>query len=304
MKKDRHMFTAPNHLTFGDNSHGGVDPERLQLLGKQASVRYVEGGGSLTDAVADVLRDEGGLNQEHVKRVVENANNYAFESMFQKQAGSHRVINFEGGPADPATVMRELGVMSEPIKEKTAARRAVVHRSERFVPGMEGLEDAFSRSLEKSASASVGSYPYENPHRELFELRETVGRAKEELLTKMGSLNIAYEDAANRLYKEARQVVLNGHSPAVVSRVISAISPHSNFTKLALKKISEAFDADHPAVMDKTKTAGMINMNHPMCVAFHDFVKVASDHFRVAAAVDNLAEEYQLVDAKVREVLQ
>ena len=214
------------------------------------------------------------------------------------------MINFEGGPADPATVMRELGVMSEPIKEKTAARRAVVHREERFVPGLEGLEDAFASSLEKSASASVGGYPYANPHRELFELRETVGRAKEELLSKMASLNVAYEDAFDRLYKEARQVILDGHSPAVVSKVISAISPHPNFTKLALKRISQNFDADHPAIPGKTKVAGMINMNHPLCTTFNDFVKVASDYFRTSTAAEDLAEQYPVVDAKVREVLQ
>lgn len=303
MAKDRHMFAEPGSgLTIGDNGHRGVDAEWLQLLGKKASARYVDGGGSLTDAVTDVLRDEEGLSQEHVRRVVESANNYAFEALFQKQAGDHRVVNFDGGPADPAAVLRELRATDAPIHEKVAARRPVIRASERFVPGMEGLEDAFT-SMRKTASAAP-NYPYENPHRELFDLRETVGRAKEELLTKMASLGVDYDDSFMRLYKVARQLVLDGHSPAEVAQVITNISPHANFTKLALRRISDHFESDIPALPGKTKVAGMINLKHPLCIAFNDFVKVASDYFRTAAAIEDLAEQYQIVDAKVRRVLQ
>lgn len=303
MAKDRHMFAEPGSgLTVGDQSHRGVDAEWLQLLGKKASARYVDGGGSLTDAVTGVLRDEEGLSQEHVRRVVESANNYAFEALFQKQAGDHRVVHFDGGPADPAAVLRELGATDAPIREKVASRNPAISSSERFVPGMDGLEDAFT-SMNKTA-ASVQDYAYANPHRELFELRETVGRAKEELLSKMASLGMDYDDSFMRLYKEARQLVLNGHSPAEVAQVITSISPHANFTKLALRRISDHFEADVPALPGKTKVAGMINPKHPMCVAFGDFVKVASDYFRTAAAVEDLAEQYQIVDARVRRVLQ
>lgn len=303
MTRDRHMFAAPSsNPTVGDHSHRGVDPERLQLLGKQASARYADCGGSLTDAVADVLRDEEGLSQEHVKRVVENANNYAFEALFQKQAGDHRVINFDGGPADPGEVLRELGAAGEPVREKIAARRAVVRRSERFVPGIEGLEDAFT-GMSKTASA-VPDYPHVNPHRELFDLKEKVAAAKDHLLSRVPSLNVEFEESFDRLYKEARQVVLDGHSPATVSRVLVAVSPHPNFTKLALRKISERFDSDMPAIVEKTKTAGLINTNHPLCTSFHDFTKVAAAYFTTISAIEDLANEQKAVDAKVREVLQ
>ena len=83
-----------------------VDPEKLQFLGKQAAALYTENGTKLSSAVVQTIGDED-LGPEHAKRVCEFANQAAYQHEWEK-GGSVRNIEFEGGPADPAVVLREL----------------------------------------------------------------------------------------------------------------------------------------------------------------------------------------------------
>ena len=85
-----------------------VPKERLQDLGREAASFYGNRRGSMTDAVITVLEKEAGLTPEHVKRVVEIANNEAYRDEFDVMDGEHRIVNLPGGPASPGVVLREL----------------------------------------------------------------------------------------------------------------------------------------------------------------------------------------------------
>jgi hypothetical protein len=201
-------------------------------------------------------------------------------------------------------ILKELCAM-EPLREKVAAKKAVVRSNEKFIPGLEGLKDAFASHMSKTASVRSVDYPYVNPHRELFALKEKLGAAKESLKPRMISLGNSYEESLSNLYKEAKQLILEGHSPAAVSRVFTALSPHSNFTKLALKNISmKAAQEELPISSNKIKVGSMINLKHPLCVEFQRFVKIASDYFTTVTAAENLQKKYAEVDARVRKVIQ
>jgi len=300
--KDRQMLGTESY-TIADRSSRGVDPERLRLLGKQASARHIEEGMNLSDAVVDVLRDEGGLNPEHVRRVAEFANNYAFEQEFTKSAAAHRVINFEGGPADSGRILQELRSGSDTGVgvAKTAGRK--LHASERYIPGADGYRMR-AGSLTKTASVASVDYPYVNPARELFELRELVKTAKEQMQARVISTQLAYEEAAAAMCKEAREIVLAGHSPVEVARVYSERSPHPVFTKLALKLASRSV-TDVPAVqMSKEASARVINPAHPLCATFDRFVKVAGEMFTSVAALEKLTERFSDVSARIKSVVQ
>ena len=300
--KDRRMLGTESY-TMADRSSRGVDPERLRLLGKQASARHAEMGTNLSEAVVDVLRDEGGLNPEHVRRVAEFANNYAFEQEFTKSAAAHRVINFEGGPADSGRILQELRSGSDTGVgvTKTAGRR--LHASERYVPGADGYRMRVG-SMTKTASAASADYPYVNPARELFELRDLVKTAKEQMQARVISTQMAYEEAAAAMCKEARELVLSGHSPVEVARVYAERAPHPQFTKLALKLASRSV-RDVPAVqMSKEASARVINPAHPLCTTFDHFVKVAADMFTSFAALDQLTERFSDVNARIKTVVR
>lgn len=84
-----------------------VSGEHLEVLGKQAAANWCEGKvASLHDAIVDVVRGER-LSPEQVKRVVEFTNGDAYLREFRKE-GSHRVVHFDKGPADPSQVLQDL----------------------------------------------------------------------------------------------------------------------------------------------------------------------------------------------------
>lgn len=292
--------TAP--FSVGDHSHREVAPDRLRLLGKQASALYSERNMPLTDAVVQVLGSEQNLGPEHVRRVVEFANTYAFDSDFDKQAGDHRVVNFDDGPADPSSVMKELRDGASP---SVYAAPAPMSEPTGYIPGAEGaLAEAFGQNV-KTASAG-GGYPYENPHGDLFALYDTVRAARDQLNSELSELELEYDAAADTLYKEARQVILEGNSPADVSSVVASAAPHQSFVKRALKLISTRMEHDGiPAVpMRKTASVRMANPKHPLFKATRDFVKVAGARFHRVAAVEHLNRQLAEVEREVKRVLQ
>ena len=115
---------------------GLIDPKELQGLGQKASHLHLHSGIPLSDAVVKVARWHGRLNPEQVRRVIEFTNNEAFQTMFKQAEGSHRVVCFPGGPADPSQVLKELsmdhGVMAGP-------------GADRYLPGMDSTGDIFAQ---------------------------------------------------------------------------------------------------------------------------------------------------------------
>lgn len=288
---------------MSDRSSRGVDPERLRCLGKEASTRYFGREETLTDAVTGVLRDEGGLNPEHVRRVAEFANNYAFEWEFTKSAAPHRVIDFAGGPADSARILQELRSGSDSGVTITKTAGARLHASERFLPGADGVR-LRAGGMQKTASAASPDYPYLNPHYELFELRELLKTARDQMRSKILTNQVVYDDAADAMCKVARELILDGHSPAEVARIYADRSPHSHFTKLALKTVSQEVQDVPAALMTKTASARQaINPEHPICTTFDHFVKVAAEMFTVLATSENLTERFEHVHERIKSVI-
>jgi hypothetical protein len=84
-----------------------VSGEELEAFGKKAAAQYSRGDGSLTEAVVETVK-HAGLSPEQVKRVVEFANTTAYLTEFKKEGSHHRVVEFQGGPADPSAVLQDL----------------------------------------------------------------------------------------------------------------------------------------------------------------------------------------------------
>jgi hypothetical protein len=294
------MMAAP-HYTMDSTSPHAVMPERLQAIGKRASAMFINEQIPLTDAVIRSLQGESGLGREHVQRVTEFANNYAFEAMFAKTGSDHKVVDFgEAGPADPSTVLKELGATGAVMgHQKLAAVMKPVNR-ERFVPGQDGIMEMF-HGVQKLAAAA----PVENSLSEIYELREDVGRAKDELILKTAASSQGYLSAANELYRVVKTAVLEGTSPAEIATVFKFQAEDLNFVKLALKEIAQRMEGDNvPAVpMRKIASSEIPNVEHPVCKAFDHFVKVAMSHFTTVCAAEDLSEKYQALTRLLKEKL-
>jgi hypothetical protein len=82
--------------------------EELEVLGKCAAKKYAGGElETLNEAVVETVK-HAGLSPEQVRRVIEFANTNAYLTEFNKEGSSHKYIEFHGGPADPAEILRDL----------------------------------------------------------------------------------------------------------------------------------------------------------------------------------------------------
>jgi hypothetical protein len=269
----------------------GVDPDRLRLLAKKASELHLSGHAPLTATVISVVKGEPDLSPEHVRRVVEFANNETFQALFQKSAGDHRVINFEGGPADPSDVLKELnmGAVSSPT--------AVPDRQmelDPYVPGSDSAGDPFD------TAKTAEEYPQANPNGDDWYRREQLVAIREQFSAEHVGLMARYADAEDALCKEARQVVLSGGSTTDVSRALAHYSSSQDMTKLALAKIATVLkDVQSGSGIAKTAEATP-NPKHPLVQAFLSFQKVAMDRFKLAAVLEHTEAELDAVNAKLR----
>lgn len=282
-----------------------VSKEHLQSLGREAASLFSSGRESMTDAVVSVLDKEASLTPEHVKRVVEIANNEAYRDEFDVMDGEHRIVNITGGPASPGVVLRELEMSdSAPALVKSAASASSLRA---FIPGEEEFEDYFDK--EKTAHEG-NELPRSRPHGELIDLRGKLTAAKSDFMSKLSSAELRYESAASEMYDFVKQAVLGGTSPAVVSRIWQRVSPDPMFTKLALRYVSTRMDPEGiPAVATsnehiKQASEGTLNVHNPIVQSFLTFAKVAEDRARFLHGIHEIDGQLKRVNRALHEAMK
>lgn len=97
-------MNAFEQFLMTDAPRPGVGAEVLEMLGRKAADRFLSQGMPLNDAVHELVSEHPELGNEHIKRVVEFANNVAFQEMFSKSDDKN--IHFD--VADPGVVIRDL----------------------------------------------------------------------------------------------------------------------------------------------------------------------------------------------------
>ena len=101
------MNDLPASTLFQQAHARSMSGEELEMLGKQAADLYSTAKRPLTEAVIEVVK-HAGLAPEQVKRVVEFANTEAYLQEFKKEGSTHKVVEFEGGPANFSDVLKDL----------------------------------------------------------------------------------------------------------------------------------------------------------------------------------------------------
>lgn len=102
------MHDLPSQTLLQQANARPVSGEELEVFGKAAASRYMCGRSpTLNDAVVETVK-QAALSPEQVKRVIEFANTAAYLSEFKKEGATHKYISFEGGPASPSEVLKDL----------------------------------------------------------------------------------------------------------------------------------------------------------------------------------------------------
>lgn len=277
-----------------------VDPEQLEAMGKRAAALYAERGNSLSEAVVETVK-EARLAPEQVKRVCEFANTAAYIQEFEK-GGEVRNVTFPGGPADPSSVLKDLndGSSPPPFQVKTAAYRPPEGHY-KLAMADNVLAEAFEAhsGMEKSAS---DHFSRASSGEEIADLKTRLDGVKDDLMSKLSSSGVLFDDVKAALCEVTRQEVLDGASLGDVVTAWSSFSPSTMMLKEAVALVGGYLNATgdmakeaQKASLTKTANAGRLpNPDHPVVDRFIAFTKIAFEHRKLQEAMAIVDE--QLVD--------
>lgn len=244
-----------------------VDPGYLQMLGKQAAALYSEGT-PLTDAVVKVASSEQ-LGPEHIRRVCEFANQAAYKNEWEK-GGSIRNIEFENGPADPPSVLRELYDGSHDLTNKTVSD----YDSPPAKLACEHVEDQI---FGKYASANY-QHPQDIPSgmEDLADMHSKLMGAAEHFKNDINSLSMQKEAAAHLLVDSVSDTILSGHSMAKIASAWSSsvMADAPEYKEAIGRSLQRCKQRNIPLDNEKLASGYLPNREHPVIQHFTEFAKV------------------------------
>ena len=280
-----------------------IDPEQLEQMGKQAAALFRNKGIHLTQAVVETVK-EARLAPEQVKRVCEFANTAAYLEAFEK-SGEVRNVTFDGGPADPGAVFKDLNDGSSPAINQVGSPD-YCSPSESYKTASvrtEVLAEAFGvqPGMAKTASVQSDHMTRQNPVEELDDLRIQLEGARDDFMSKLSSSGVIYDDIKRDLCNSATQEMADGASLGDISKAWASCKPAPVFLKEAMSLIVDHMTKHHISQEKiaesffKTASASVVNPEHPVVEQFVAFTKVARGH-RV------LQHSIKLLDDQIREV--
>lgn len=268
----------------------------LEVFGKAASSRYHRGEcGSLTSAVVEVVKTAG-LSPEQVRRVVEFTNQSAYISEFKKEGSHHKVVHFDGGPADPSEVLKDLndgggGSVFDPGNGDYSAPPASLGKvaaANEAALGVEAVKTAsiFDPEGESGDVADV-DYPYADPLREAYDAHGLMRSLEKEAQSNLHTELYAFQTICDDLFHEVKQASLNG---TPLSHVVAAWSQGAPDADAAMMK--SAFQVLTPRLLEngvfpsktaiseslseKVASAGVVNPDHPLPQLYKAFCESAT----------------------------
>lgn len=249
-----------------------VPAEQLIALGKTAAQTAETSGMSLTDAVVRAIGMTK-LNEQQVRRVVESANHEAFHRKFASMDSAMRVVELDGGPADPAEVMERLGVAAQPMKmaSRTSHYSAPPQRNAAFAP--------YSETYTKQAALAP-----------VYELRSQLMSAHTELAGQMAARQFEVEQSIQKLAYATTQAVHEGAYFEDLEAVWGALNP-----KLATEMLGALQPRRAPEGV-KTSSRRIVD-SAAVVTAFQKFAQAAESYELSCAAVRAMEQELIRVDS-------
>lgn len=291
---DREQGAIPQGLIEQARARS-VDPGKLQLLGKQAAALHATTGKSLSDSVVDVIGKED-LGPEHTRRICEFTNQEAFKNEWEK-GGSVRNVEFDGGPADPSAVLKELndGARADAVRVASDYDDAPIK-----VASDNRVEDEIFSGYTNSEP-----HPSEVPPGmpDLQHLRSTIIGAQDHIFDKVAGLECAKERMGLDFAQAVTDEVLRGTSLQKIAQAISSFAQDAPSFREAFGLVDIAFK-DRGIQTEPEKVAdgrSIPNPDHPLIQAYVGFEKVAYQARVLNRAVDALDEQRREVEGVIKQ---
>lgn len=260
--------------------------EHLKVLGKRAAGLYIsKEAGTLTDAVHEVIAEEGDLNQDQVQRVAQMANQETWKSLFVENGD--RQVQFE--PADADSV---LGLMAtKPEQNDLSGLGYLEFLQDPVGETPEGdLADAFGIKAEEA------EYKALNPvHGEQVEVEKTAS-ARDTARYSVDNVAALLADAGEKLYGLVKRAHLDENcgilqiSKAVASAMQDPAFARDTMQTLASRLEHEGVRFNHKEELSKIAHPLVVNGDHPL-------VKTAAEFERAAFAYYSSEEAHEKLSA-------
>lgn len=269
-----------------------VSPELLEMLGTQAATMFTEKGVSLNDGIVQILGEHPELGNEHIRRVIEFANNKAFQTMFEQ--GADKNVHFP--VADPGVILRDAKDGGSPAfngqtldeggkKDYFSAPPKPDQGDAELAQLFPGQPQSTQMPMSKVASAEeVFEDPHAvhaNPVDDVYDAHVQMSATRDELATRNDAAEIEVKLASEDLLAAIKHEVLS-HDGSGLPGVMAALEHVGGREKVAEilpGMIQQMIDGGvSPEVLDRsmTKTAGaVVNPRHPLVLAWSGLTKAA-----------------------------
>lgn len=256
-----------------------VEPSHLEYLGKQAATLAETSGLNLTDAVVTTLGSEK-LAGEHVRRVVEFANIEAFQKKFSSLHGNMRVVDIEGGPADPERVLHTLSNNAQP-------EQVVLQSIDYDLPPETKVASVTDFGLDRPFRTKEGAF------NDLGALRSKLASAQEEAAMSAGSAKYQMTTALQDLIGTVKTATLDGLHREDIAAAWHRVDPEVMGTAMRYM----------PSLPSRggVKVAHRVNPHHPVVCKYAEFAKHAHRYAAFEGARKNLEQRLIQVDTFIKE---
>jgi len=264
------MHDLPAQWSLQQSHSRSVSGEELEAMGKKAAADVANGvAPNLSDSVVSIVK-HAGLSPEQVRRVVEFTNTAAYLSDFKKE-GSHKIIEFRGGPADTSQIIKDLNdggggtvfdVGHSDYASAPREKRASAHRDEEFW-GMFAPEKPVVMDQAE-------------PFRAAYDFREKLAGMYDHWTSEMSGLETIYQEIGEELAGAVKQAAMEGVPLGDIVYAWSTVTDEPIFVKAAFEKISSklveqgvfpSFDA-LGASIEKVGNQRVVNQDHPLMYLF------------------------------------
>ena len=284
-----------------------VDPEMLEMLGRKASQMFQQNGVPLNQAIAQLSAQHPELGNEHIKRVVEFANNVTFQEMFQ--GGADKNVHFE--VADPGVILRDLKDGGSP-----AHAGRTMNDDYRTPPKQSGMQDAESldhqiwpQGVDSGAGGSVKTASardtsFDDLYDASLQIKGTLSKLAESYELASDALSVAKED----LYHAVKQEVANPDG-AGLGGVVGALTKLASDDLVAsvlpgmVERLKEEGYQPRQLEASLEKRAGVaVNPSHPLVTSFGEILKIAGEMVVLDEAINQTSRELEEVNAEMKKV--
>lgn len=275
------MSEMPTQARLQQDHAHPVSGEHLEVFGKKAAADWEKAVyPTLTEAVTSIVK-QAQLSPEQVKRVVEFANTSAFLSEFKKEGSAHRVIEFEGGPADVSEILKDLndGGGGSVFDRGTLDYSSPPSHGGHTKTASADEDDALLREAFGVKEAEAEE-PFANPYGPIIDLRDKLAGAAGHLLTEISGLEVAYAECGDRVYHHVKQAALSNVSLGQVMQAWESVAPSEEYIKVAFELFTPRLlregvfygGEEMLSSLDKVASQGsLVNPEHELVVDFADF---------------------------------